>query len=93
MVFQEMKPEDVRKALEGHVNVLRPAMEEHEKYFKRLSCYRCGGDVMAFVNPSQLFRPDAVLPNFLARCKVCGCEFSPYTGIEVKGPDRSPERP
>jgi len=87
MVFQEMDPALARKAIEGHVNILRPAIEEHEKYFKNLSCYRCGGDVYAMVNPRQLFRPGAILPNYLAKCRTCGCEFEPYTKIEVKGPD------
>lgn len=87
MVFQEMKPEDVRRALAGQPNVLKPALEAHEKYFANLSCYRCGGDVYAIVNPKKLFREGSVLPNFLAKCKSCGCEFEPYTMIEVKGPD------
>lgn len=88
MVFQEMEPEAVRKALEGHVNVLKPALEEHERYFKYLSCHRCGGEVYAFVNPHQLFKPGSVLPNYLAKCRTCGCEFEPFTKIEVRGPSR-----
>lgn len=90
MVFQEMKPEAIRKALEGHVDVIKPALDAHLSYFSRLSCYRCGGDVMPVVNPKQLFKTNSVLPNYLAKCKTCGCEFEPYTRIEVKGPDSEP---
>jgi hypothetical protein len=87
MVFQEMKPEDARKALEGHADVIKAALEAHLKYFSNLSCYRCGSDVVAIVNPKQLFRNNSVLPNYLAKCRSCGCEFEPYTMIEVQGPD------
>jgi hypothetical protein len=87
MVFQEMKLEDVKKALAGHADVIKPALEAHQQYFSNLSCYRCGGDIYAFVNPKQLFKKNSVLPNYLAKCKTCGCEFEPYTQIEVKGPD------
>lgn len=89
MVFQEMKPEDARKAMEGHPDVLAPALEQHKEYFKRLSCHRCGGDVLATVNTAQLFKNNVNLPNYLAKCKTCGCEFEPYTQIEVKGPDKA----
>lgn len=87
MVFQEMKPEDVRRALEGHTDIIRPALEAHQKYFLNLSCYRCGSDVYAIINSKKLFKENNVLPNYLAKCKTCGCEFEPYTMIEVKGPD------
>ncbi len=87
MVFQEMKPEDVRRAIAGHEDVIKPALEAHQKYFSSLTCYRCGGGVYAFVSPEKLFKEGSVLPNYLAKCKQCGCEFEPYTMIEVKGPD------
>lgn len=87
IVFQEMRPEDIRKALQGHADIIKPALEAHQKYFSNLSCYRCGGDVLAVVNADQPFRQGSVLPNYLAKCRTCGCEFEPYTKIEVKGPD------
>lgn len=86
MVFQEMKPEDVRKALEGQVDILGPALKAHQTFFSKLSCYRCGSGVYAFVSPEVPFKEGELLPNYLARCKTCGCEFEPYTQIEVKGP-------
>jgi hypothetical protein len=88
MVFREMDPADVRKALEGHTDVIQPALRAHQEYFKSLSCYRCDGEVLAVVNTRELFRPNAILPNFLAKCRACGCEFEPYTKIEVAGPDK-----
>lgn len=81
-----MDPKDVRKALEGHENVLEPALEEMKRYFRFLSCVNCGGEVYPFVDARQLFKPGAVLPNYMARCKACGAEFEPYTKIEVRGP-------
>lgn len=89
MVFQEMKPEDVRKALKGQVDIIKPAVEAHQKYFSNLSCHRCGGEVFPIVNVAMPFKTGSVLPNYLAKCKTCGTEFEPYTKIEVKGPDRA----
>ncbi len=82
-----MKPEDVRKALVGHTDLLKPAYEEHKKFFERLACIRCGGKVSAIVNNRLPFKGQDILPNYLAKCCSCGCEFEPYTRIEVKGPD------
>jgi hypothetical protein len=84
MIFKTMKKEDVVKALEGHTDILTEAIKRHEDYFRRLSCVSCGGDVIAVVNPHKLFRENEVLPNYLAKCKACGCEFEPYTKILVK---------
>jgi hypothetical protein len=86
MLFKTMPREDVLKALEGHENVLDKAAEEQRQFFKRLSCPSCGGDVMAIVNSRQIFKKDSLLPNCLAKCRTCGVEFEPYTGIQVTLP-------
>lgn len=86
MIFKTMKPEDVRKALEGHENIIKKAAEENEAFFKRLSCPSCRGDVMPVVNAREPFKQGGILPNFLGKCKVCGVEFEPYTGIQLTMP-------
>jgi hypothetical protein len=83
MIFKPMPPEEVRKALAGHTDALTPAINETDAFFKALSCPSCGGECMKFVDPHRLWREGAILPNFLARCKACGVEFEPYTGIQV----------
>ena len=87
MIFKPMKRDDVLKALEGHENILGRAAKEQEQYFKRLSCPSCRGGVMPVVNPRQLFKEGAILPNVLAKCTVCGVEFEPYTRIQVSLPN------
>lgn len=87
MIFKPMKQDELRKVLEDQKNVLKPAVEAHEEYFKRLSCPSCGGECMPFVDPSRLFREGALLPNYLARCKSCGVEFEPYTKVQVTMPN------
>lgn len=84
MIFKPMKREVILQALEGQQNVLKPAVEEHERFFKRISCPSCGGEVTAVVNAKQPFKEGEILPNFLARCRVCSMEFEPTTGIIVK---------
>lgn len=79
-----MRQKDVLKALEGQENVIAPAVEANERFFKRVSCPGCGSEVIPIVNEKQLFREGSILPNFLARCRTCQLEFEPYTGIIVK---------
>ena len=86
LVIVPMDQEEAKKAIEGHENVLEKAYKAHREYFERLSCYRCGGKIQEFVDSSRLFRENSPLPNYLARCMTCGCEFEPYTGIEVTLP-------
>ena len=87
MIFKTMKTEDVRKALEGQENILEAAQKENEAFFKRLTCPSCGGEVMPIVNARKPFLADAILPNYLGKCKACGVEFEPYTGIQITMPN------
>ena len=87
MIFKPMKAEDVRKAIEGHENVIDKAVKENEAFFKRLSCPACGGEVMPVVNARQPFKRNDILPNYLGKCKTCGVEFEPYTGIQLTLPE------
>ncbi len=88
MIFKPMKKDDVLRALQGQENIIAPQVEAHEKFFKNLSCPHCGSGVMAIVNTRKLFSTDGVLPNFLAKCKTCGVEFEPYTGIQISMPEQ-----
>lgn len=86
MLFKPMKPEDVRKALEGHEDILKKANDESLAFFKRLSCPSCGGEVLRIVNAQKPFKANELLANFLGKCKTCGIEFEPYTGIQITMP-------
>lgn len=88
MIFRTLPPEVVRQALTGHEDVLKKAMEENEVFFRRLSCPSCRGEIMPVVDARRPFREGAVLPNYLGKCKSCGSEFEPHTGIQVTLPDR-----
>jgi hypothetical protein len=90
MIFKQMNPDDVRKALEGHENVIEKEMRKVTEYFSNLSCLYCGGSCRAITNSKKIFEPGEILPNFLAECNDCGCQFTPYTKIEVKGPTKNP---
>lgn len=82
-VFKPMKRGDLLKAIEGHKDVISPVFKNNEELFKLLSCPECGGEVMRVVNPKAIFREGSILPNFLGRCKVCGVEFEPHTGVHL----------
>ncbi len=86
MIFKTMKPEDVRKALEGQTNIIEPAVEANKRYFKSLSCPSCGGPVGPIVNARKPFKQGEILPNFLGKCETCGVEFDPATGIQITMP-------
>lgn len=84
MIFQTMDPELVLKALEGHENVIKPAVESRDRFFRNLSCPTCKSDVMPVVDPERpLYLTGDLLPNYLAQCKCCGLRFEPYTGIQL----------
>ena len=87
MIFKTMKQADVLRALEGHQDVLTSAAKENEEFFRRLSCPSCHGEVMSIVNARKPFREGGILPNYLGKCKSCGVEFEPYTGIQVTLPE------
>ena len=90
MIFKEMDPEEAKKQLEGHKNILEPEIAKHEAYFGALQCMYCGGNCHPFVSPERLFESGSILPKFLAECSDCGHQFEPYTKIELKGPVRNP---
>jgi hypothetical protein len=90
MIFKEMDPKEVLQLLEGHENVLAPEVERHEAYFRKLQCVYCGGSCHPFVSPENLFESGSMLPKYLAECSDCGCQFEPYTKIELRGPQRNP---
>lgn len=94
MIFKEMKIEDVLKALEGQEDVLSKEVEAHNRYIEKLTCFQCGSpDIEQFVDPEHLFKEGSVLPNYLVRCTSCGCEFEPYTKVQVKLADEENLRP
>ena len=90
MIFKEMDPDEVRKALEGHENVLAPEVEAHKKFFSKFQCTYCGGGVHEILDPNNLFTAEGLLPKYLAECNDCGAQFEPYTRIELRGPQRNP---
>lgn len=90
MIFKEMDPDDVWRVLSGHSNVIAEEVKKTEEYFSKLSCTYCGGNCHAVVNNEKLFDDGSILPNFIAECSDCGAQFTPYTKIEVKGPNRNP---
>lgn len=90
MIFKEMDQNEVLKLLEGHVNILKPEVELHDRYFKSLSCPYCKGDCHAFISPEKLFAEGSILPRYLSECNLCGHQFEPYTKIELRPPQRDP---
>ncbi len=86
MKFKTMNVPKLLEIIKNEPDVITPALSEHQKYFASLQCHRCDADVMPILNNKKLFSEGSLIPNFLAKCKNCGCEFEPYTKIEVKLP-------
>ena len=93
MIFKEMDPDEVRKALEGQKNILTPEVEAHKKFFESFECTYCRGHIHEIVDPKRLFTAEGILPKFLAECSDCGAQFEPYTCIELRGPTKNPLDP
>lgn len=86
MRFKTLDEATLLKYLKDEPDMITPAFNAHQEYFKSLSCHRCGSPVVAVINSRMPFRASDLLPNYLARCKDCECEFEPYTKIEVTLP-------
>lgn len=84
--FHEMDPDVIRKLLEGHENVIAPAVEKEQALMSSSPCPVCKGtETEARVNAKRPFIKGKILPNKLLHCLHCGAEFDPGTGLILKG--------
>jgi len=85
--FHELDPDAVRKLLEGHENVIKPAVERELSFFRSIPCPACQGtETEARINPKRPFVKGSILPNKLLHCLHCGAEFEPDTKLISKPP-------
>ncbi len=79
MSEQQLTPDEIRKLLEGHEDVLTGLVKTEETFLRHVACPKCGGFAhSAKVNPDNPFTPGEALPNKVLTC-ACGTEFDPYT--------------
>lgn len=86
MIFKPMKPEDIKRLIEGHKDIITPAVAEVRNFIRKLSCPSCGGDVIEVVNSRTPFKEGNIVPNFLGECTLCKVQFEPYTRIQISMP-------
>lgn len=94
--FLELDPADVRKALEGHEDVLAPEQRKADALYRqhRYCPQGCGptlerswgGTEFAFSDPSWHG------PRCLMRCYNCGCTINPFDGMVVEVGDTDKAR-
>lgn len=85
--FKEMDPEDIRKALEGQVDVLASEIKKEEAFFRNSTCPVCGGGEFSMhVNSAKPFTEGALLPNKILKCMRCSVEFEPYSRLVTSVP-------
>lgn len=91
--FKEMDPATIRQLLderdaEGrlvHKDLLRPALEKEEAFFRHSPCPVCRDTATeAFVDPRRPFLSGSVIANRHLRCLKCHSEYDPYTGLILK---------
>jgi hypothetical protein len=91
MIIKPMKIDELRKAVEGQENIIGPAVERHEAYFKFLSCPNCGGKCFPYLDARRpLFTEGSILPNYIAKCQSCDCTFEPQTKLQIDAPSLKP---
>ena len=81
--FKPMDEEEALRLLEGHTCTLPELFRPVDELFDRLRCPECNGEVEKVVDSQRPFLDRDIVPNFLARCLVCGCTFT-QEGIIVK---------
>lgn len=85
--FKEMDPDVVRKLVEGQENVVKPAVEKEQQFFKTSSCPNCSAyEVESRVNTKRPFIQGSILANKILVCLCCGTEFEPYTKVISRPP-------
>ena len=80
-----LDPAVVWAALEGHEDIITPAVAEREAYVKNMRCPFCQGDkVSAEIDTQRPFSENSLLPRFNCRCGDCLCLFTPHTFLVVE---------
>lgn len=75
--YKEMKPEEVRKALEGHVNILSDALDREKSSLQNAQCPKCRSHSLdVSVDAKRPFTPGSILSNKVAKCLECEVEFN-----------------
>jgi hypothetical protein len=88
--FRELDPEIIRKALEGHEDVLTPMAKKEDAFFRNTSCPVCGSrNHEVFLNTKNPFTAGVPLPNKLLKCVQCQSEFDPYSNIVTRAKTES----
>lgn len=85
-----LDPDEARKLMEGHEDVLTPMVKKEQAFFRHVPCPVCGktGHSEA-INTKNPFSPGSPLPNKILVCS-CGAEFAPNSGIITKIPTGEP---
>ena len=93
MMFKEMDPALVWKAIEGYQNELASEQRALDAFYRQFRCQRCGSTCRKETIPNHAFADPAVLvPRSVLRCLSCEALFDPHSGIrlEMGNPAKSP---
>jgi hypothetical protein len=91
MAYVTMPAELVRKAIEGHENVLEGDNLKLEAFYRQFVCNRCGGQYHKEFNRNHAFagNGDHVIARALLRCCDCKALFDPFSGLLVEMGNRA----
>jgi predicted RNA-binding Zn-ribbon protein involved in translation (DUF1610 family) len=88
-VIKELNPAFARKAIEGYEDVLTPAAEVQEAFYRQFACPGCGCTNLTreyFGGPrgQGVTWTEETLPNAMLRCSDCGLLFNPQSGMVIE---------
>lgn len=84
--FKEMDPDLIRELIQGHENVIAPAVEKEQAFLQTISCIVCGSSADAQMNAKRPFVKGSILVKKTMVCVTCKAEFDPETGVISKPP-------
>jgi len=85
MGFKEMDPADVFAAIDGHEDVLTPAAQKLDAFYRGFTCPRCKSDLRKEFDAHHAFSdPDSLVPRALLRCDTCGFLLEPHTNVVLE---------
>jgi hypothetical protein len=89
-VFEEMNPELVRKLIEGHEDVLTPAIVALDAFYATFRCPRCRAPLVREFDSRHVFSDPAQLaPRALLRCPGCRYLIDPHSNVVLQFGDAS----
>ncbi len=78
-LFKELDPDIIRRAVQGHEDVLGPAHIKQEAFYRQFQCPRCKCSMDKEFKSGAAFDGESLVARALLRCPLCNLLLAPNT--------------